>query len=508
MDITLVFFIYGLAFFSMGLAMLFESARSPLLAEVRVLRPLAIFGLVHGGHEWLEMFLDKSDWLVFQNPIFVSWLRLGVLVISFVSLVVFGLRVLQPQTQPSRRDVILWVGGLSIYVIVLAGFGFFNWSNHTDRLSHLDAMARSLLAVPAATLAGIALTRWANRVGKEVQPELKGVLNWGAWGFFLYAFTQAVVPPVDIFPWNIFNTTSFIQWTGIPIQVVRAVLAVIITVSLIRATQMVEAERQRQLISAQQERMAALGEVRRQMERRESQRQELLRHIVIAQEEERARIARELHDETSQTLAAFSLHLASMRCDEPDCPKVDDHVDQLQELNRKISTGIYRLIHDLRPAHLDDLGLVAALNYLNDAVKQQLSLQVNMYVKGDPYRLDSLVETVCYRVAQEALSNVSRHSGVDKADLRLEFTPQQVLLQVSDQGVGFDPEEQTIPPRGWGLAGMRERAQSVGAVLDITSELNHGTVVEVIMVADKNNNTTSVNTAAAKLGLSKSVMEE
>jgi len=225
------------------------------------------------------------------------------------------------------------------------------------------------------------------------------------------------------------------------------------------------------------------------------------------QEEERARIARELHDETSQTLAAFSLHLATMRSEELDCPKVDEHVDQLQVLSREISTGIYRLIHDLRPAHLDDLGLLAALNYLTEAVKQQLSLQVNMNVEGNPYRLDSLVETVCYRVAQEALTNVSRHSGVDKADLRLIFTPQQVRMQVRDQGVGFDPEEQTIPPRGWGLAGMRERAQSVGAVLDITSELNHGTVVEVIMVAD-NNNTAAVSTAAAKLGLSKSALEE
>ena len=97
MDITLTYFIYGLAFFSMGLAMLFGSVRSPILAEGRVLRPLAVFGILHGCHEWIEMFL-LSGLIEIQNPILWSWLRAGILVISFTSLLIFRDMDFSPQT--------------------------------------------------------------------------------------------------------------------------------------------------------------------------------------------------------------------------------------------------------------------------------------------------------------------------------------------------------------------------------------------------------------------------
>ena len=89
MNITLIYFIYGLAFFSMGLAMLFGSVRSPILAEGRVLRPLAVFGILHGCHEWIEMFLI-SGLIEIKNPLLWNWLRAGILVISFTILLVFG----------------------------------------------------------------------------------------------------------------------------------------------------------------------------------------------------------------------------------------------------------------------------------------------------------------------------------------------------------------------------------------------------------------------------------
>ena len=481
MDITLVFFIYGLAFFCLGLAMLLESGRSPLLAEARVLRPLAIFGLVHGSHEWLEMFLDKSEWLVFQYPTQIAWLRIGVLTLSFVSLIIFGLQVLQPQRKLSQRDLVIWGTASGVYAMLVVLIGFSLWQNHTDRLSHIDAMARYLLAVPGAALASLALHRWATNEERQSRRTLGHSLRWAAWSFAIYALTQAVVPPLDVFPADTLNTANFTAWTGIPIQVVRAITAVVITIAMIRAIQLVEVERQEQFRAVQQARLDALAQVQQELVKRETMRQELLRHTVIAQEEERARIARELHDETAQTLTAFTLHLAALKKAAPEDPTVEDQVRQLQTLSQQVSEDIHRLVRDLHPAQLDDLGLVPALQYLADETHKHMDLKVHLEIDGERQRLDPLIETVCYRVAQEALTKVARHAGVAEACLQIQFQPQHVALRVIDQGSGFDPDEILSPPRGWGLAGMRERAESVGGELHLRPEPGEGTEVEVVI---------------------------
>jgi signal transduction histidine kinase len=485
MDITLVYFIYGLAFFSMGLAMLMESNRTPLLAQSRVLRPLALFGFVHGTHEWLEMFLDKSDWLVFQDPLLVSWLRIGVLSLSFASLGLFAIRSLQPQRRLEQRERFLLIGAVGAYVLLIVVVAGLAWSRHVDRLSHVDAMLRYFVAVPAAFLAGVALYRQSTQARSQERKELSQMLRWAAWGFLIYTFTQAVVPPVDFYLARWINTETFTAAFGFPVQIVRAIMAGVITFSLIRATQIVDQERQREFLTAQQERLDALEKVQKELLHREEMREELLRHTVIAQEDERARIARELHDEMAQILTGFTLHLASLCKQACDDPQVRERVEYLQDLSEQLSASIYRLVHDLRPAQLDDLGLVPALKYLVEDLKSRIGLQANFIVEGEPQRLDPLVETVLFRGAQEGLTNVSRHAGVDHADLRLVFAQGQVRLTVDDKGVGLVIQDDQLPLQSWGLAGMRERAESVGGRLKIQSELGLGTLVEMVIPIEK-----------------------
>jgi len=142
-----------------------------------------------------------------------------------------------------------------------------------------------------------------------------------------------------------------------------------------------------------------------------------------------------------------------------------------------MSQGIYRLVHDLRPAQLDDLGLVPALQYLAEE-HSRTGLKIDMSVDGPSQRLDPLVETVFFRVAQEALTNVARHAQIDHAKLNLRFQKNQVVLQVEDDGIGFH-NHNSADRRGWGLAGMRERAESVGGELHLRSASGEGTFVEV-----------------------------
>ena len=480
--LILVFFVYGLSFFSMGLAMLLESGRSPLLAESRVLRPLAVFGFVHGSHEWLEMVLLLWGWLGLNIPSYTSWIRLGMLVFSFASLIAFGLFVLRPREGFKPRDIYLGLGLLAIYITFLM-ISVINaeHSNLNDWIEHADGLARYLLAVPGALLASVALFRQASEAKKQRRPQLGFSLQLAAFGFGFYSLTQIFVPALDFFPARYVNATAFLEWTGMPIQVVRALMAVLITASLIRATQFAEDERKRQFLAVQQARLDAVERVQQELIEREALRRELLRHTVIAQEDERTRIARELHDETAQILTAFSLNLAALRDQLVDQPKLVDLLNRLQTLSKQMSKGIYRMVHDLRPAQLDDLGLAAALQYLTDQEHKNSGLQVNLIINGPRFRLDPLVETVFFRVAQEALTNVARYAEVDRAEVQLLSNAEQVILRICDQGVGFDIHADLMPPKGWGLAGMRERVDAIGGQLTVQSSPGKGTTIEIVV---------------------------
>jgi signal transduction histidine kinase len=480
--LILVFFIYGLSFFSMGLAMLLESGRSPLLADANVLRPLAVFGFVHGSHEWLEMALLLAGWLGMSIPVYYAWIRLLLLTFSFASLIAFGLFVLRPQDGFNSRVVYPGLGLLIVYAgLVVASILSAQHTSLDDWIQHADAFARYILAVPGALLACGALFSQSSEARRQGRPRLGLSLRLAALSFGLYSMTQIFVPALDIFPARYVNATAFLEWTGLPIQVVRALMAASITISLIRATQFAEDERKRQFLAVQQARLDALEQVQQELVKREALRRELLRHTVIAQEDERTRIARELHDETAQILTAFSLNVAAMRDQLVGQPKVADLLNRLQTLSKQMAKGIYRMVHDLRPAQLDDLGLAAALQYLSDQEHSNSGLSVDLVIDGPRLRLDPLVETVLFRVAQEALTNVSRYAEVNRAEVQLFVTPERVTLRICDQGVGFDVNEDLIPPKGWGLAGMRERAEAVGGQFTIQSSPGKGTIVEMIV---------------------------
>ena len=486
-EIALVFFIYGLAFFSMGLLMALEAGRSPMLAGARSLWLLAFFGFVHGIHEWLEMAVRVQGWFGLQPVPGVEWLRLGLLALSFSALMAFGLRVLQSQNEHQARLFIsVGVGLIVLFLLLSFVTGLTAQKDSLHYLAHIDAISRYVLAVPGAALAALAMMRqmrpasgsggrqsWA--AGK---PGLRLDFSLAAAGFALYAVTQLFVAPLDFFPANTINSLAFMNATGFPIQVVRAVLAVAITLGLVRAVQFAEDERQRQFLDAQQARLEALEQVQQDMLAREALRQDLLRRVVIAQEDERARVARELHDETAQYLTALSLDLATMRTLLPGNPKLIELLERLQSSCSQMSLGIYRMVHALRPAQLDDLGLPAALEYLADEIQRQTGKPLQLEIASPVARLDPLVETAVFRLAQEALSNAVHYAQYRKLSLRLAYTPEWAILQVQDDGIGFDTGESLTPPRGLGLAGMRERANAVGGLLTIESGIGQGTLIE------------------------------
>lgn len=471
----LVFFIYGLAFFGMGITMALESGRSPALAQARVLRSLAAFGLIHGTHEWLEAYLLQAKALGTILPAWLPWLRLGFLVTSFACLFWYGVQMLLLVTayNQSRHSTRFSLFGL--YALFILGNAFISYSlSPIPLVTLLDVLGRYLLAVPAAMLAALALRAQAYEMSQKKRTHLGASLATASIWFAIYTLTQFFVRPIDMFPARYVNEAVFLANMGFPIQLVRSITAVMITYGLVRATQYMEEVRKTELFAAQQSRLKAL-------EQQEEIRRELLRHTVHAQEDERARIAREIHDETSQTLAAFTLELATVRELAKRKPEIKSRVDRLQDLSRQMSQGLYTMVHDLRPAQLDDLGLVPAIQSLLNNEFCPKGMAVSFDVCGTQSRLDPLIETVLFRVAQEALTNVTRHAGTNQASVHLYYAPDKVTLEVLDSGKGFDPSEPLRPPRGWGLEGMRERVEAVGGRLILHSAPGRGTTVEVVI---------------------------
>jgi PAS domain S-box-containing protein len=208
--------------------------------------------------------------------------------------------------------------------------------------------------------------------------------------------------------------------------------------------------------------------------------------ITTVQEEERKRIARELHDETAQALAALSLNVeAIIRAKEPLSEETLKRLEQLQDRIDSISEGVRRFSHELRPGMLDQLGLLPALEWLADNLSEAYDIEATVEVLGTRHRLSDDVELVLFRIAQEALSNVRRHSKATKAQVRVEFSPDKVKLVITDNGKGFelpDMLDDLAAKGGLGILGMQERARVINADFSVDSEPGKGTIVTVEVV--------------------------
>jgi two-component system, NarL family, sensor histidine kinase UhpB len=211
----------------------------------------------------------------------------------------------------------------------------------------------------------------------------------------------------------------------------------------------------------------------RMMRRLEAERRRAGSAALHAQEEERARVARDLHDEVNQSLTGLLLRLEVAREAAP--PELEAELAETKALANQAMGELLSLARQLRPTALDDLGLAAAIEGQSGRLGGEI--ETSLGVEGDFSDLGDDAQLVVYRVAQEALSNAARHSGAERVEVRLRRTDAGgVLLEVSDDGRGFAFDESE---RGLGIGGMRERALLIGAELTIESRPGRGTTVRL-----------------------------
>lgn len=223
-----------------------------------------------------------------------------------------------------------------------------------------------------------------------------------------------------------------------------------------------------------------------------AQRSELLKSLITAQEDERRRVARELHDDLGQALSALSLQVQTLEKLVTSNPaEANDKLNEIGDLISDASERMYDLIFALRPSVLDEFGLMAAVRNHAGKSFDGTEITYSLELDGDSGRLPPEMEVALYRVIQEALSNVKRHSHATHMDITLKLKEGVFMGEISDNGIGFDPgsiDEDGNHQRGLGLLSMRERISQYNGQVEILSRYGGGTVVRIKLFANEDKN--------------------
>ncbi len=219
---------------------------------------------------------------------------------------------------------------------------------------------------------------------------------------------------------------------------------------------------------------SSLERAARERQERDALREHYIRGVITAQEDERKRIARELHDSTSQSLTSLLVGLRNLEA-APDLASVHTHIESIRDVVNHTLDEVHTLAWQLRPSVLDDLGLVAALRRYVDDYQERYAVQVDFITRGIGERLPVAVETSLYRMVQEGLTNIARHSGANNASVLIEQRTKGIRAIIEDNGSGFHLDQQISDRKRLGLQGIRERAELLGGTLTIESEPGQGT---------------------------------
>ena len=222
------------------------------------------------------------------------------------------------------------------------------------------------------------------------------------------------------------------------------------------------------------------AQVLRQSERLQEQLRRLSRQILSAQEDERKAISRELHDIVAQSLAGINVRLAALKNEAAvNTHGLDANIERTQKLVQDSVNIVHRFARELRPAVLDDLGLIPALHSFMKNFTERTGVHTSLTAFAGVEQLNMARRTALFRVAQEALTNVARHAQASRVELSIQQIPNVICMQVADDGKSFLVQRMLLArgSKRLGLLGMRERLEMVGGDFEVTSELGKGTTI-------------------------------
>lgn len=448
----IVLFVYGLTFFLMGFAIFLQSRRYSRLRLARDLNWLAAFGILHGIHEWGAMFIPIQA--AYTPRIFIDLLQtiqVVLLALSFVCLLMFGAVTLE------RHHI--WLKKLVFGLTIVWGLGF--WLTFyllpTVATWHLysNIWARYLLALPGSLLAAYGLRE---QVQTDIAPLQIGhiyrTLRVAGAALVTYAFFGGmIVPPADFLFANTLNYALLEQTIGVPVQVFRSFIGLILALAIIRALEIFEIELDRLIEQMEVERI---------------------------QNAERERIGQEIHDGAIQGVYSASLILDSMQPLLEENSEVSRRLQQVKHVLKAVNTDLRSYMISLRTETPTD-PLIPSLQKLILNPRFQGMLDIDLAYDREPTLKPMQVHHVV-AIVQESLSNTLRHARASKVTISIEQSHGPVILCIEDNGRGFSPQ---TAPAGYGLRSMRDRARILGGQLDIDSTPGKGTQITLNLPEEK-----------------------
>ncbi len=477
-----VYFVYGLSFFCMGLAIILELTHSSETEFARSLPPLAAFALIHGCHEWLEMFILIDSAARKQAP--GEWMylvQIALLASSFLAMLGFGFQIVT-STHNQRNLWLLMSGATVVWGVGILGI-LLTTPDALMSYRSANAFTRYTLAIPASLLTAWGFYKQGLQFWKTPLQRFSYDAFVAGAAFLIYgAVGQLFVPYSRIYPSMYINTETFSDLFHFPIQIVRASIAMLSSIFVVRFLHAIQEEKEAQLrdfVAAQQAQQRRLDDLR----------SELLHRTVSAQEAERQRIARELHDETGQTLTALSMGLRGLKENINQNPRrAAQQTEQLEKLATGAVGELQRMVAGLHPSQLDDLGLVAALRWFAAISMEHSGVTFLVQPAGQFNDLSIELRTALFRIAQESITNIIRHSKASRAVIELKRENNLLMMKIRDNGCGFDLDSALNPASArpsWGLLGMQERAALIGGHLTIKSALGEGAQISITVSLTK-----------------------
>lgn len=449
----IIFFVYGEAFFVLGLAIALQLWKHSRLPLTRTLPWLAAFGFTHGFHEWGHLFIAIQATYVPPSVVhFLVILRAFLVALSFVFLFQFGIETLRPLPEKIRLVrylplslFIVWIWYGSVLTRTL--------DDPSKWYINVSDIARYTLGFPGAAIASYGLYHQSQDLKQRVRlpRSIARSFTLAALSLLGYALIGGlVVPSADFFPADTLNTQLIYNVTSVPVEIWRSVLGLALAVAVIRALELFHLEIERRLTEMEEQ------------------------QVMLA---ERERIGRELHDITLQSIYAAGLLLRTAERNVQQT-QVDVALEQIHHSIRLLDdtiTSIRQYIGHLQaPSTFHSLkaGLLELIQ--QSLIESLLDVETAIDVPDDRTLTPDQIRHLL-AIINEALSNVVRHAHAQHVLIRATASEHYLCLQIQDDGQGIVPDYVV----GYGLRNMQERVRMLGGQLTLTSQPGHGTAVKV-----------------------------
>jgi signal transduction histidine kinase len=426
----IIYFIYGLMFFVLGLAIALQSRHSSRLDLARNLTWLAAFGFLHAFNEWGDLFIPlQAEYLDPTIIVVLNYIHLLLLAASFACLFEFGAALLE-SLQPRKRLHVLAAGLLAVWIVIVFIPLRLNIPDFTTWFNTASALARYFIGLPGGLLAAYALRKHTlRRIAPFNVPQIVRALQAAGIAMALYALaTGLVVPPVNFFPGNWLNTDTFSRYLLVPPQLIRALIGLVIAGTTIRVLEIFDLETSRQIETMKQQQLLA---------------------------DERERIARELHDGTIQKVYTAGLLVRSAQnlvmAETPLAGRLATAVGVLDDAIGDLRQNLVQLHAPLQSQQpfKDALEKLVTDPRFSSLVDVALDLDLPASETLTPERTVHVLAIV-----QETIANIIRHANARHIQVAAHCVGENMQLMIKDDGIGISDKV----VEGHGMRNMRDRA--------------------------------------------------